>query len=197
MRFGLKDLLLSSALLSLYLGVYSSVTGEGGQVALVTIAGVCCVVAFIAYAMNWLYRAVRIGRVLVRLRYPRPWMAHAVVATITLGLILLIELGMRRSPLSVYLTFSGLAVHLHLLLNTDATIGERGMLVEGRYRSWRRCRFEIVSHQGGDYLVVVPPWYARTQQLLLPPDSVERVREVLAAKQGSEQQPPMNTDQPG
>ncbi len=190
MRFSIRDLVLTTTLISLYLAAIVKVTRESSSdfgFGLVAGFGILSSIAVISLFSTGIRRALA-GGPLLRLATSYRWKHHFTVATLVVGACVATTIvpGLADfGGMSGYVLLSSLVVHFFMLFSSPAVFFEDGVFVNGSLRTWRRCQFRLL----GSVLRIAPPWYerwiARDTRVRIPAEHVEEVRAILEAKQGA------------
>lgn len=184
MRFGIRDLLFATTIVSVYAAVVGVVLSHGGfrsrlsDWGVIPIMLISIVWSIIARARERL-AAGRL-RLTVRTRSRLRW--DFLIAFLAIGLTLLILADGTSQPTSLFL-LCGILFHVLNVGSTHLTFTNRGIL-SGKLRRWEDWEFQVRERPAR--LLGQPslnPHRVAPIAFKIPPTSVEEVRAILAEKQ--------------
>lgn len=196
MRFGIRDLMLLTGFVTIYMVVFTvSPTGSWNLLDVGVFLGPMIVVPFIA-AYWWVARR-RVGRVLYGVRSPRFWTTQYGLAVLSLAIAIVIRT--QGIPFPKPALGQILAMHVMFLsFQSGIRFGQNGVVSGIAFMSWEDYRFHLQHSRLHWSYIGLRPRLSQTQgNIPVPPAEAEAIRAILADKQGKKTEPPMDADQHG
>lgn len=200
MRFGIRDLLLTTTVLAVYASVGGVLVRRSiGMIGQVDWLSHLFATAIIVFLISRELRGLLAQRTAERGSQLKVRFGHGVwwhLATFGYFLLHVVPHLRSQSPdVPLFLLPAVLAIHLGIELGTSLVFNERGFFSQGRFFDW--SDYDVTLKTDPPRLVC---WRNPNEErhapnvINLPVDSVDSVREFLAVKQHLEEEPPMDAD---